>query len=290
MPTWSGGYPQEYGPSDYFVLDNPNVLAQMIMGKGNTMKDIGSYLPVGRYMRVEPHIWAITELIHRARERQNRGRTAGHQTRYQEGNPDYNSQVCRNGVLGEVIIMDCLRRSEAPKEDQCSIQSGMIHRDITNRVHKGAADLTLLGMNIDIKARSIPPRPYRLAANPDLYKCRINRRKHNQLKSNGLDGYIFVVFSNLSRWCFVTGLIDPSQVETWDYCAKPHDPGDNEGNNYYITPVCGIARLPTRHLHNQLCEREPRYDPKVIEHLAFNDAEFGDKLRARFPDVDWSLI
>lgn len=254
------------------------------------MKDMACYLPVGRYIRIQPYIWAITELIHRARERQNIGRTADHQTRHQEGNPDYNSQVGRNGVLGEVIIMECLRNSRAPIEDQRTIQSGMIHRDITDRTHKGVADLTLLGKNIDIKTRSIPPRPYRWQSHPERYMCRINRRKHNQLKSNGLDGYIFVAFCNLGSWCFITHLIEPSQVEGWDYCAKTHDPADLEGNNYYKAPVCDVARLPTRHLHNQLCERGPRYDRRVIEHLAFNDAEFGDKLRSRFPDVDWSLI
>lgn len=254
------------------------------------MKDMGEYIPVGRYIRVEPQLWAVTEMIHRARERQNRGRTAGHQTRYREGNPDYNSQVCRSGVFGEVVIMDCLYRRGASESDQRAIQSGMIHRDITNQEHKGVADLTLLGRKIDVKARSIPPRPYRLGPRPDLYKCRINSRKHSQLKAKGLDGYIFVVFCNLGRWCFITDLIEPSQVEGWDYCAKPHDPADLEGNNYYAATVCDVARLPTRHLHNQLCERGPRYDHKAIEDLAFNDAEFGDKLRSRFPDVDWSLI
>ena len=249
----------------------------------------------GRYHRVGMEVWALTEIIHEARTRHNKGKTPDHQNRSTAQNPNGNDMVCRTGVFGEVLLMSRLESACAPSDEQRHLQRGMIHMDIRDSEHKGTSDMIVSQRPVDIKTTRLPPPPFRADTSPRRYMSRVNRRKHLALCRDGLFGYIFVITSLYSPVCFISHIVRPSEItETWAYSRHLSDPDDKRGNNFYETSISNLSRLPVRHLYNSIVkspfDQDKTYSRKAVQHLAFNHAEFNATMRAKYKDINWSLV
>lgn len=221
-------------------------------------------------------VWALTELIVSARRRLNEGKTAAHQERHRDDVPDFNAQVERAGVFGEVLIMMLMKEAGCSDEAQHYLQDGLLHSDITESQHKGQADLKINNVLVDVKTCMRENRPDRST------QLRINSRKHWQLKANGCRGYVGVLSDHYSRFAYITEPIEAPRVESWTHVHK------DEGNGYFTAQPWSLIDAPRVQVLNAL-DREGWSRTRVHD-LAFNNDDFGDTMRSAFPYIKWSLV
>jgi hypothetical protein len=232
----------------------------------------------GRCHDVTLEDWALIELLHASRERLNEGKTARHQNRDTEQDPNRNARVTKAGMAGEVIVMRLLHELGAHSRALEYVQAGMLYADIREAGLKGQADLELSGLKIDLKVNRL------FAPTERGYRCNINCIKHHQLVSNGLDGYIFIAVQSRSSVCYVSRLIPHQEVSSW-HTAEQSD----ERKNFFTAPLSTVARLPARLIYNRSELFRPKFKSTEIDEL-FKDRAFSDNIRSKYPYIDWSLV